>query len=126
MNSLGRTYLHVATLLWIVEPDIVNIRPNIIYNYKLTAEILDQKVNALTTVYGKVNNGEKIVDKGDIITPEIFQKLTSLQENYEKQVGTNMSQWYVYGGIVIMISFATLLLIVIIKTFNPSRLGSCQ
>jgi putative nucleotidyltransferase with HDIG domain len=97
-----------------------NIRPNIIYNYKLTAEILDQKVNALTTVYGKVNNGEKIVDKGDIITPEIFQKLTSLQENYEKQVGTNMSQWYVYGGIVIMISFATLLLIVIIKTFNPS------
>ena len=56
-----------------------NIRPNITFDPSLTREILDQKLAALTTVYGKVNEGEEIVAKGEIITPEIFQKLTSLQ-----------------------------------------------
>lgn len=96
-----------------------NIRPNITFDPSLTREILDQKLAALTTVYGKVNEGEEIVAKGEIITPEIFQKLTSLQENYEKQVGTNMSQWYVYGGTFIFITLGTFLLILILKVFSP-------
>jgi putative nucleotidyltransferase with HDIG domain len=96
-----------------------NIKPNVTYNPTLTQEVLDQKLAALTNVYGKVNEGEEIVAKGEIITPKIFQKLTSLQENYEKQVGTNMSQWYVYGGTFIFITLGTFLLILIIKIFSP-------
>lgn len=96
-----------------------NLSPNIVYNPRLTYDIKQQKLNALTTVYGKVNEGEKIVAKGEIITPEIYQKLTSLQENYEKQVGSNRSEFYVYGGTFIIVGFATLLLILMIKTFSP-------
>ncbi|MFT4753659.1 MAG: putative nucleotidyltransferase with HDIG domain [Salibacteraceae bacterium] len=96
-----------------------NLSPNITYNPELTEEIKLQKLDALTTVYGKVNVGEEIVAKGEIITPEIFQKLNSLQEKFEKQVGANRSEMYVYGGTFIIVAFATLILIVMIKTFNP-------
>ena len=96
-----------------------NLSPNVVFNPNLTREIKQQKLNSLTTVYGKVNEGEKIVAKGEIITPEIFQKLISLQQNYEKQVGADRSEVYVYGGTFIVVAFATLLLIFLIKTFSP-------
>lgn len=96
-----------------------NLSPNIVFNPRLTSDIKQQKLNALTTVYGKVNQGEKIVGKGEIITPEIYQKLISLQENYEKQVGSNRSEVYVYGGTFIILALATLLLILLIKNFSP-------
>lgn len=96
-----------------------NIRANILYNPRLTSDILNQKLNALTTVYGKVSEGEKIIAKGEVITQETFQKLASLQEIYENQSGSELSQWYVFGGTFIFITIATFLLIIIVKTFSP-------
>ena len=95
------------------------IRPSVIFNPVLTQQILDQKLQSLTTVYGKVNEGEKIVDKGEVITPDVYQKLVTLQSNVEKQTKTKLSEWYVYGGTLISISFAIILLIILIKTFSP-------
>tara|TARA_R110002050_G_scaffold176775_1_gene309779 strand:- start:43763 stop:45817 length:2055 start_codon:yes stop_codon:yes gene_type:complete len=96
-----------------------NIRANILFNPQLTSDILNQKLSALTNVYGKVNEGEKIVAKGEVVTQEIFQKLTSLQDIYENQSGSELSQWYVLGGTSIFIAMATMLLIIILKTFSP-------
>ena len=97
-----------------------NIKPNITYNKKLTTEILDQKLSILSPVYGLVNKGEKIVDRGDIITTDIYQKLFSLEEASIKKTGSDDSQWYIYGGILIYVAFAILMLILIIKMFSPA------
>ena len=96
-----------------------NLTPNITLDLNLTQQIKQQKLNALTTIYGKVNEGEKIVAKGEIITPEIYQKLISLQGIYEKQIGANQSELFVYGGTFIIVGFGTLLLIILVKTFSP-------
>lgn len=96
-----------------------NLHPNVVFNRSVTQDIKNQKLDALTTVYGKVNEGEKIVGKGEIITPEIYKKLTSLREVSEKQAGADNSSIFVYGGTFIFVSFATLLLILLIKTFSP-------
>ncbi len=96
-----------------------NLQANVIFNQMVTTDIKNQKLNALTKVYGKVNEGEKIVGKGEIITPEIYKKLTSLREISEKQAGADNSSLFVYGGTFIFVSFATLLLILLIKTFSP-------
>ena len=96
-----------------------NIKPNIIFNPRLTEQILNQKLNSLTTVKGKVNQGEEIVAKGEIITPEIYQKLISLQEMYEVQTGASSSELWVYTGTFILIAIIIFLLIIIIKVFSP-------
>lgn len=94
------------------------IRPNITYNPQLTAQILNQKMALLPTVYGKINEGEKIIAKGEIVTAETYQKLRSLQENYEKQAGNDRSKWYLYGGTFIFVGFATLLLILTLRMYS--------
>lgn len=96
-----------------------NLKANVVYNSELTEKIKNQKLGALTTVYGKVNQGEKIVAKGDIITPIIYQKLNSLVDISEKHAGSNQSELFVYGGTFIFVSFATMLLILLVKTFSP-------
>ena len=96
-----------------------NLRANVVFNRSVTSDIKNQKLDALTTVYGKVNEGEKIIGKGEIITPDIYKKLTSLREISEKQAGADNSSIFVYGGTFIFVSFATLLLILLIKTFSP-------
>ncbi len=96
-----------------------NLKANVVFNSRLTSEIKNQKLEALTTVYGKVNQGEKIIGKGEIITPEIYQKLNSLVALSEKQAGSNQSELFVYGGTLIFVSFATLLLILLVKSFSP-------
>jgi len=96
------------------------VKPNITYNVTLTKDVLNQKLNVLSPVYGLVNTGEKIVDKGDIITPEINAKLVSLQEASIKKTGDNQNKWYIFGGILIYVSFALLMLILVIKSFSPS------
>ena len=97
-----------------------NVKSNINYNPKLTADILSQKMSVISSVYGMVNTGEKIVDKGDIVTPEIYAKLYSLQEASAKKTGDTESEWYIYGGIFIYVSFALMMLILVIKIFSPS------
>ncbi len=97
-----------------------NIKPNITYNPTLTAEIIDQKMNVLSPVYGLVNTGEKIVDKGDIITTDIYQKLKSLEEKSVKKSGTDDSHWFIWGGTFIYVGFALMMLVLVTKIFSPS------
>ena len=119
-DSVKSWTLHLPNTNLLSITILENIRPNIIYNPKLTKEILDQKLSIISPVYGMVNTGEKIVDKGDIITPAIHAKLLSLQEASAKKTGDSENEWYLYGGIFIYVSFAILMLILVIRIFSPS------
>jgi putative nucleotidyltransferase with HDIG domain len=111
LNMPGGKKLAVAIL--------ENIRPNITYNGLLTQEIIDQQLKLVSPVYGLVNSGEKIIDKGEIVTPEIHQKLISLQEETRNNLGTENAEWYFFGGMFIYIVVGLTILVLVIKTFNP-------
>lgn len=94
------------------------VKPNILFNAPLTRQILNQKLSTVSLVYGKVNEGEKIVDKGEVITPEVYAKLSSLKENY--QIFKGEYDWvYVYLGYLIYVSLSLLLLVLTIRITHP-------
>lgn len=110
--------LQSSTLLGI--SILENIRPNVLYNRAVSQEILEQKLGLLSPVYGMVNKGEKIVDKGDRVTLETYQKLISLQEISVNKRGQDNSNLFIYGGTLIYLAFALAMLILIIRLFSPA------
>ncbi len=54
--------------------------PNIVYNSNMTHLLKEQARNSIAVSQGFVKNGEKIIGKHERITPEIYQKLISLQQ----------------------------------------------
>ncbi len=62
------------------------IQPNLTYNHELS-EYQKAETNKFATIFkGRVMVGEKIVDRGQIVTQDIYDKLQSY-ERYEKQNG---------------------------------------
>ncbi|RMF57755.1 MAG: HDIG domain-containing protein [Calditrichaeota bacterium] len=54
------------------------IRPNLLFNAKLTEERKERAVHEVPLTRGYVEQNERIVDSNEKITPEIYQKLYSL------------------------------------------------
>lgn len=75
-------YKFVADIL------IKNLSPNIIYNKEKTEKILASQIADISIVKGMVAKNENIIAKGERITDEKYQILSSLRAEYE---GINQS-----------------------------------
>lgn len=75
-------YKFVADIL------IKNLSPNIIYNKEKTEKILASQIADISIVKGMVAKNENIIAKGERITEEKYQILSSLRAEYE---GINQS-----------------------------------
>jgi putative nucleotidyltransferase with HDIG domain len=59
------------------------IYPNIIYNSNKTDEILQAQIDDISPTKGLISKDEKIISKGELITMEKYQILSSLKSEYE-------------------------------------------
>ncbi len=62
---------------------IKSLSPNIIFNKTKTDEILASLINDISEVKGMVSKNDIIISKGELITEEKYQILSSLQSEYE-------------------------------------------
>ena len=82
---------------------VENLIPNIVFDQELTAEVLASSLNKIPLTYGKVAIDEKIIERGEIVTDEHFQKLNSLKIEYESKIGGSERFWFVFGGQVLLV-----------------------
>lgn len=75
-------YKFVADIL------IKNLSPNIIYNKEKTEKVLSSQIADISIVKGMVAKNENIISKGERITEEKYQIISSLRAEYE---GINQS-----------------------------------
>lgn len=68
---------------------------NLTYDSLLTQQLRDEELRTIARAEGIVHAGEKIIDQGDVVTPESYQKLVSLQ--YEMQT-RRYSGWRQIGN----------------------------
>lgn len=80
--------------------------PNIHYDTEMSQRVLEEQLSQVSATQGMVQQGQKIIDKGEILTEEKYQILYSLLKNENKDSVTESSTSQlvgIYGLIVILI-----------------------
>lgn len=94
------------------------IMPNLILDTTKTKQAELELINSVILTSGMVQKGERIIDRGEVVTPRIYRILTSLQradDSAQTQVAKN--NWMVFGDIVV-ISIIYLLMFVYLYLFR--------
>jgi len=82
---------------------------NIEYNQKLTDELLNQKIEKISTTRGLVQKGELIISKGEIINDLDYEVLRSYRKEYQKRYSTTGSFVLIIGNLLLITAALSLL-----------------
>lgn len=113
--------------------EIIKNAPNRINSYDLNVYLIENlKYDSITTelskadllknmslTSGMVQTGERIIDRGEIVTQAIFMELNSLKIEYEKRKELIQQSAIVVVGEIIMISGLIFLFFLYINLFRP-------
>ena len=99
-------------LLPLLEP---LLSPNLAYNAEKTKAFQQQEFEKMSTVRGMVKSGELIVPKGGFITEGVFQKLKSLEEQYESDYLSSRKFYLLLFGYALLIGMTLALFLFYLK-----------
>ena len=77
---------------------------NVTYDEKRSKEEINEILSHVMNVQGLIQKGELIISKGEVVTPEKYQILTSLKSEYEQEMGMSESRKTVISGMVLLIT----------------------
>ena len=79
-----------------------NLKPNVVYQERISNQALEAEYAKLSTHRGKVGKGEKIIYKGELVTDEKAQVLNSYRSEFERytQGYQPYALWFGYFAIV--------------------------
>lgn len=92
---------------------------NIILNNELTKKAKDELLNRVPIAEGNVQAGQKIIDRGEIVTARTVHILNSLQKMTEKKEGSGTRQIWATIGEIIIIAAVIFSLMVYLMFFRP-------
>lgn len=86
--------------------------PNLEYDTTLSEQMYQSLLSSVSLTEGMVQKGEKVIDRGEIVSPIKFQILTSLAEAYkEKNVSQQHNIYSVIGEVVLLLYFLAMLVL---------------
>ena len=90
------------------------IQPNIVFEEEFTEDILKSSLNTISPYRGMIPENSIVISKGEIVMGENLQILLSLQEEFESQLWTEYSYYWIILGysILAIITFLTLMLFI--------------
>ena len=90
------------------------IQPNIVFEKDFTENIYQTSLSTISPYRGMIPENSIIISKGEIVMGENLQILSSLQKEYESQLWTEYSYYWIILGysILALITFLTLLLFI--------------
>ncbi len=103
---------------WVLKLIRNHLRPNYIYDERLTDKQEENALNSISTTRGMVQRGELIVAKGTSVSPEIYQKLESLRTAYEDDAKVVGNQNLIMLGQFLISGLIIALLIVFLYLFR--------
>jgi putative nucleotidyltransferase with HDIG domain len=95
-----------------------HLRPNILFDERLTTIVQNNTVNSISTTHGMVQKGELIIAKNNVIDEETYQKLQSFKSTYEAQTKIIGDSALVYIGQILLVGFNLTLLMVFLYMFR--------
>ena len=90
------------------------IQPNIVFEKEFTEEILESSLSTISPYRGMIPENSIVISKGEIVMGENLQILLSLQKEFESQLWTEYSYYWIILGysILAIITFLTLMLFI--------------
>ncbi|MDR4987749.1 MAG: HDIG domain-containing protein [Bacteroidales bacterium] len=95
-----------------------SLQHNVFYNEELTQRTLDAELAAIPASRGMVQEGEKIISKGELISPATYQILESFKAEYQRQVGDSAMQTLLYFGQFLLVSISMVVLMLFLYVFR--------
>ncbi len=83
---------------------------NLTYNQEVSLRMKEELLSTISVSSGMVQTGERIVDKGQVISMSTFKKLESYKEAYKQHLGTSDQRKYLmFGQITLILVFMLML-----------------
>jgi len=91
---------------------------NVVYDEKRTNSNKELLLQNISQTHGFVQNGEKIVSKGELVTPEKYKIIESLKKEYQNLLGTTQRYYMIILGQIMIVSLLLLVLFLFILNFR--------
>ena len=98
------------------------IRPNLMYDEQMTAMVRQQKLQEITLTQGMVQAGQRIIARGELISPSEYLIIESLRREYESNPNVAKNYLVVYLGQFLLISMVFLSLFWFVYYFRKDIL----
>lgn len=84
------------------------ILPNFVYDEETSDRIYNYELSLHTAIKGVIQQGQTIIDKGTIITPQDYTNILTYEQMLEEQLSAEMADWWVvwlgqtlYAGLLV-------------------------
>lgn len=101
-----------------------HIKHNISYDAATNEMMLEEELEKISPTQGLVQEGERVIAKGELINDERYQLVESLKREYESQTGADSQQFYILLGQIILVSLMILSLAMFLLSFRKEIIRS--
>ncbi len=116
-SSFRSPHIHAA-IAAINLPEL--LEPNITPDSALSARLLSEAYLKAMAPIGVIQTGERIIDKGEVVTPRLYTVLQTYEEMMaERSDGTNVSNFYPLGGQILYVVILFVILYCYFYFFRP-------
>ncbi len=84
---------------------------NVVYDEELSERNMQALLDDISVTRGMVQEGEKIVSKGELISQETYQILESFRAEYQRQIGDTALEALMYAGQFVLVSISMIVLL---------------
>jgi cyclic-di-AMP phosphodiesterase PgpH len=99
-----------------------SVSQNIFFNDRVTNAELQQRLERISTTRGMIQEGERIISKGEVVTPARYQLLESLRTEYETRIGIHSNYYLIFAGQVILVALSLFVLGMFLYVFRKEVL----
>ena len=116
INSMDK--LSEKEFAFIVPLLLASLEQNIIYDKIASDELLQSELNSINISQGLIIEGQIIVNKGEIVNSDRYQKLLSLKEDFEGAEWNRASYYLVLFGQIILVGISLLILFLFLRQYR--------
>ena len=95
-----------------------SLEHNITYDKLITETLLQNELDNINKTQGLIVAGQIIINKGELVTAERYQKLLSLKQKFEGKEWNLLAYYLVLLGQIILVALSLLILFLFIKQYR--------
>jgi putative nucleotidyltransferase with HDIG domain len=100
--------------------------PNLYYDEETSTQVKEELISELSLTRGMVQSGQRIISRGELVTPEKFRVLESIRKEYEKNLGIQGRFNFIFLGKIILVIILMILLYLFMYNFKKKILQSTR
>ncbi len=94
------------------------LTPNVLFDKETTSRFKEKMLNNISPTRGMIQNGEKIIAQGELVTMDKYLMLESLKKEYEQSIGSSHRYTSIIAGEFILVIISMIVLYLFLVSFR--------